>query len=150
MPFCNKKRWRRKRRKRNLSRSMCRWIKKKPKTNKTHLDWQLLPLPDWMVKTPWRMKPGKHSPYHKSVLRTYVRLWKEMALRYENVFYKHALQDFLARLKCQTKKWYAVAWAHIPIILHAQLSQINTVITGERHKLFNNYNNPVFISSLYQ
>lgn len=73
-----------------------------------------------------------------------------MALRHENVFYKHALQGFLARLICQTKKWYALAWTCIPTILHAQLRQISTVISGERYKLFNNYNNLVFISSLYQ
>lgn len=73
-----------------------------------------------------------------------------MALRHENVFYKHALQGFLARLIWQTKRWYRLAWACIPTILHAQLSQINTVISGERHKLFNNYNDPGFISSLYQ
>lgn len=36
-----------------------------------------------------------------------------------------------------------------PTILHAQQSQVNVVMSGERQKLFENRDNPVFISSLY-
>lgn len=94
---------------------------------------RLLPVANWKVKTLWRMIQGKQSPHHKPVLKrqNFICLCSKMALRGENVFYKHALQGFSAKQTCQTTKWCATPWACTPMILQGGLRQINAIISGK-------------------